>query len=567
MALCAIGLFFGFPLQAAYVIVSFCVVVALSAFLSEWAGKVVMISAAVSLCAIALSCFLAGQFIDWSCDGNMYHKIAVAALSEGWNPFRGSVADAEAYSFVYPEGSSAVLWVDHYAQGLWEFSSCLYAFTHNMEASKCYTLLAMLALSFLVSGYLGVKGFKGWQACVAGLVAGANPIALAQFSTYYNDAFLVLSLGILIVGLIMIADSDALALRGIALLAVASAFVGCVGTKFTGLAYAGMFSLAFACLYIVFGVQRRNGFSFRELLKLGTFLVGTVLVSVLVIGFSPYVTNYIHEGHPFYPLFGEGAVDIMTGNSPSWITGMSSSIEKVITSLFSPVSNPYLGHESAEPLFKVPFTWDESELSWLRSCDLRMSGFGVLFSGSFILCLLVCPVMLVVLYRRCRLFFACFVAYLIATVGLMLGLSDSWWARYSGYAYYFVVFVLVFLFFDANSRKKAWYRRVSAFTSVTLLVCLLANSAFFFSYNIVPHWLDSREWYDTIDSLAEVTERDDVDLHIGVRGAQPGLLYTLRDWGIPFEYEGINPEGFVADGELQHLEYRFNPKSGNDGAE
>ena len=112
MALCAIGLFFGFPLQAAYVIVSFCVVVALSAFLSEWAGKVVMISAAVSLCAIALSCFLAGQFIDWSCDGNMYHKIAVAALSEGWNPFRGSVADAEAYSFVYPEGSSAVLWVD-----------------------------------------------------------------------------------------------------------------------------------------------------------------------------------------------------------------------------------------------------------------------------------------------------------------------------------------------------------------------------------------------------------------------------------------------------------------------
>ncbi len=44
---------------------------------------------------------------------------------------------------------------------------------------------------------------------------------------------------------------------------------------------------------------------------------------LLLFGWSPYVLNFVRFGHPFYPLMGAGAADIMAGNTPEALTGLS----------------------------------------------------------------------------------------------------------------------------------------------------------------------------------------------------------------------------------------------------
>lgn len=556
MTLCSCGLFVGLAPNAVYLIVAFFASIVLLYWLSSWEKAIVIMAGGVSFAALVISCMIAAQFIDWSYDGNMYHKIAVVALADGWNPLKGTVADTDTFLSVYDVGANAALWIDHYAEGVWAFSACIYSLTHDLEMAKCYTLLAMFAVAFLLTGLLRIQGYKWWQAILVGIVAAANPISLAQFTVYYNDAFLMLSLGALLIGLIVIAHPGIQHIRNPALLLVTCAFIGCVGTKFTGLAYAGVFSLAFCMLYIAFFLKGRKRFDLKAIIKIGIILVAVVLFSVLVVGYSPYVTNFLNEGHPFYPLFGEGAVDIMTSNSPSWITNAPDNIQRIAISLFSPVSNSYAGNESVVPTFKTPLTWTDVELSRLQSCDLRLSGFGVLFSGIFLVCCIITPIALEVWCRQCRPMFACFVVYLLTSIALMLGLSDSWWARYSGYSYYFVVFVFVFLFWCINTCQRR-AGRVMGIISVTVLSALvLANSALFVAYNVYPHYMESRSWSKMIDEWEDITQSGEMQLHIGVVGSQPGLVFTLRDRGIPFVYEGGDPEGFDLGKKVQHLLYR-----------
>ena len=76
---------------------------------------------------------------------------------------------------------------------------------------------------------------------ILALVATVNPITVAQFLTFYNDAFLMLELLVLLLGLTMLVDVQQTRLRPVAFTLIACAFLLCTETKFTGLAYAGVF--------------------------------------------------------------------------------------------------------------------------------------------------------------------------------------------------------------------------------------------------------------------------------------------------------------------------------------
>lgn len=557
MAFCAVGFFFQLSVNWVYLLPSFFFGILVFGPALDWNVRRLFATSILSAVSIVGSCIFAAQFIDWSCDGNMYHKIAVVAMADGWNPLLGSVAEWPTFLEAYPSGSQASLWVDHYAHGVWEFSACFYSLTHNLEASKGYTVLAMIALGFLLTGLLRIKGLKRWQAIAVGSIAAANPIALAQCSTFYCDGFLALNIGVLLVGLIIVADGNLLQFRKAALFLVVGAFIACAETKFTGLAFAGVYALAFAFLYIIFGVRKKKGFRVCDLVCLGMTLVGAVLLSTLVVGFSPYVTNYLSGGHPFYPLFGDGAIDIMTSNAPSWITGASNNLEKIIISLFSPVSSPHVGYEPIMPELKIPFTWDQLELNRLSLCDPRMGGFGVLFSGIFLACIPIAAGVLLSPMRRTSLLTSCFLTYFVVTVGLMLGLSDSWWARYSGYAYYSFCFLLVFLFAGSNPKRGGKYSSAFRLAGVIVSALLLLNALFFVKYNVVHHFDESREWCEVLDEWADRKYEDGKELHVGALESQPALIYTLKDLGIEFIYEGLNPDGFDPNDRIQYLVYKI----------
>lgn len=554
------GFFAGVPVTAVCAPVGLALAVAIAWGGGRWPAREVALAALAAIAVIALSCWAASLFVDNSYDGNGYQKAAVVQMANGWVPLQGSVGERTLFQELY--GSSnyiamrTVLWVDHYAEGPWEIAASLYVLTGNLESGKAYTLILMFAVGLLLAGYLRLRGFRGWQCAVIALVAAVNPITVVQFKVYYVDGALMMSLLALIVGFAMALDGRCPFARRVSGPLVFMAFCVCTNVKFTGLAYAGVFSLAFAVAVIAVGVRRPDELSRRQVLGWGAVLVGAVAFAVGVLGFAPYVTNFLAEGHPFYPLFGPNAADIMEGNTPVGFSDMGV-LERIATGLLAPAADTHGGGEAIAYPFKVPLTVNPDELPPLAKCDLRISGFGVLYSGIFILCVACLPFLLVVCARRCRLLFRMALLYLVPSVLLMVAMGDSWWARYSCYGYFLCPLALTFLFWFGNEGRYRAQRVVGWLAGVVLALLMAANIGFFVRYNLVPAWQQTQEVKSTMASWKGQLADGTRELVIAGRDARLGLVYTLREAGVPFTYAGTALEGFDPDGEFLFGFYRM----------
>lgn len=533
--------------------------VAFIAGLTRCSWRDIGLAAIAASAAIALSCIAAAQFIDISYDGNGYQKAAVVQMAEGWNPLRGSVMDRPSFQELYGSDEyiamRTALWIDHYAEGPWEIASSLYCLTGSLEASKSYTLIAMIAVVFLFSGYLSIRRFACWQCWVVGLVAAVNPITVCQFSVFYVDGFLMLTLLALLLGLCMTLGEQCSFMRLTSLGIVFMAFCVCANVKFTGLAYAGVFSLSFALLLIVLSIRQSSAFPRIYVASVGITLISAVVFSVVGVGFAPYMTNCIEAGNPLYPLFGEGAVDIMTSNTPPGFSEMPP-LERVLVSLFAPVSTVHGEGEVVSYGFKMPFTVLPQELASLAACDLRISGFGGLYSGIFLLCVVVLLFTLVSRRVKCGLLFRVSVAYLVPAALLLVLMGDSWWARYSCYAYFICPLALVCLFWLGNNSSNVRGRRVGFAVGCVLSVLLLVNIGFFVRYNVVNAYEQTQRIKMSIGDLAAEVS-DGGQLQIAGQDARLGLVYALREAHVPFQYKGIDPEDFEPQGELLYALYQI----------
>ncbi len=111
-----------------------------------------------------------------------------------------------------------------------------------------------------------------------------------------------------------------------------------------------------------------------------TFIVATF------VGWHPYVTNTVSSGHPFYPMAGVGALDFKPF-LPQGFERMNR-FEKLAASVFSTSSNGIWipdeagkVHGVVEARLKLPFFISEEELSVFKAPDVRLGGFGPLFSA------------------------------------------------------------------------------------------------------------------------------------------------------------------------------------------
>ena len=118
------------------------------------------------------------------------------------------------------------------------------------------------------------------------------------------------------------------------------------------------------------------------------------------------------------------------------------------------------------PELKIPFTIHSSEWIHLSNADIRVGGFGVLFSGIFLLSLVIFFVALCH-NKKIRMETA---AAFAAIFLLLLFFPESWWARYASYAYYLPVFILA---------EACNLRKTKVFSGVT--ICLIALNSIFFA--------------------------------------------------------------------------------------
>lgn len=419
-------------------------------FFDEQIRETNILSALAAIVLIAAALFFSSSIYDSSYDGQTYHYKAILSLADGWNPFR----TPEHYN----------LWVKHYAKGAWLTGSYLYILSGKMEMAKAVGLLAMIAslfYSYFVLSTYVTKVPKIVSGILAVLVA-CSPVTMGQLFTFYIDGVLASFLIIYAMSLIVLYWD--LNKRIIFLASIALIFL--VNLKFTAIAYVGLFSI-FYFLFLI--IQKR----FDQLRKSFISLLIAGIFGVLIIGFNPYVTNTLSNGHPFYPLAGKGKVDIMTKNSPGDFLGANrfENFVKSITSKTDIVANT--GHSERKNMYEI----SKQEFKSM-GIDTRIAGFGPLFYATLFTSFLL-YLCLWIFNRKNALITTFILTAVMATVFIN---PECWWARYVPQLWLIPVVVIAATFYT-----KKWLAGIGASIVGILLIVNTAGSDYYAIKNQVDN--------------------------------------------------------------------------------
>lgn len=392
----------------------------ISAFLSvlrkNTVGKQSLVACCIAL-ALLLACIaVAAVSSDFSYDGNFYHQSTVVCLVEGWNPYRDLEAPKE-----------LLLWSVHYAKALEMISATIMAVTGSLESGKAVNLMLIIATGLVVYGFwhndLG-RGSKV-ESTVAAAVAACNPVAVCQSLTFYIDYSKYCYLVLTIVWLVRLCRGGrntmevAVWLLGIVCLAI--------GTKFNVFFEEGLTLMA-AMLWMVWIKDYRNFF------RIGVIGLTGLLVGAFVVGYHPYLTNWITAGHPLFPLFGEGREEIMTGNTPEIFAG-GSRIVKFFVSVTIPA---------------VP------------GVDSRWGAFGPFF----IILLALAVVTIGSRWRELR----GLIAYIaVCCLASCFFFEQSWWGRYVCQAWFLVPLAMYAAVAGRPMNRVFWI--MAATSAITIAIC------------------------------------------------------------------------------------------------
>lgn len=359
-----------------------------------------------------LAALIASLLHDTSIDGQHYHFQAIYALAEGWNPVHKPAPPPIV-------GESITPWAVHYPRGIWVLSANVLAAGLPLAMVKLSNLLVLFAGAALLGGALYRAGYSWLFTLALTSAAVLNPVVLAQIWSSMNDGLLALCMLIFVVSMVswIRLENRNFLVAGIAAMILA------LNLKFSAIPVF-VILCAFACV---------GAFVMRGLPKAYTtaaVLFVPAFAAIFLLGWSPYMQNFLEHGHIFHPIMGKEAIDIMIGdgaaynNTPEVIKEMSPA-GRFFFSLFSETHAGY----STLPHLKIPFTVSPEELRAAGGVDVRLAGFGPFFSGSILLTL-AAAILLFVRRKECGpaarvlLFVA---GALLVSVVLM---PQNWWARY-----------------------------------------------------------------------------------------------------------------------------------------
>lgn len=473
------------------------------------------------------------KLYDISYDGNAYHKDAIGLLKNGWNPvYDKNVKKFYQESSLRPDNFYSVqgIWEEHYAKTGWIYSASIYAVTNNIESGKALNLLMDFICFSIFISFFYRKWKKLWPTLLIALAAVFNPITYVQCMNYYNDGLLGVTLFAFVLCLIQFISNKKEQTPKLYAMIGSLLIIG-VNIKYTGLAYLGLFALGLYCYY----VYREK----KQVLK-PTIIFGLMfLISIFIVGFSSYVTNTLDHKHPLYPLFGKDKVDIMTDLQPDSFEHMSA-IKKFGYSIFSETDD-ILKYTGREPKLKIPFTVNYDELTRFRA-DIRIGGWGVLFSGIFLLSIIIIILGLKRKYKEEKSEFIISMI-ILGTVGLLICfLSDGWWARYAPYVYFIPLFAFYFVLdyhMEQHSRNTMAY--IIGYTTMIFMNVLLITPS------ILNHFNTSKVIAHSLDLFSKEVEKKEV---IMLEQSFNGVLYNLDDRGIKYNLSYKTKE---TDNELYYV--------------
>lgn len=195
-----------------------------------------------------------------------------------------------------------------------------------------------------------------------------------------------------------------------------------INIKFTGFAFAEIYSL-FYYIYIIVKKEQRK----VNLIPITITSFVSVVVAVGLMGYSSYIKNTIEHQHPFYPLYGEKSVDIMTLNTPAGLNDLNRFKRFIIANF----SYAYNGLSYGNPAYKlkIPLSFKVSEIENFKGYDTRVAGYGVLFGGILVItfCL---GIFILFKIKSQKIEYMPYLIIIIASLFVIVLMKESWWARY-----------------------------------------------------------------------------------------------------------------------------------------
>lgn len=458
----------------------------------------------ISLIVISFSTLVSTFMFDRSSDGNTYHKDAIGVLKEGFNPVY-----EESSKFIIKRDNSKQLanyavWTDHYAKANWIMAANFYSLTGNIESGKAMNIISLYIVFVLVFVNL-TKIVSKRKSFIISLLVVFNPIVSSQLFTYYNDQLVCLYLFLSILMLIKI-DLDFKNKENWFIYILT--FILLSNTKFNGMGYLLVFSFFFVCKYLYGAYKNKKFLSMFK--KLCIIFIPLFIFSFGVVGSHTYLKNTIDHKNPFFPLYDKNGEDIITEQEPKSFLKMNN-VSKLFYGTFSKANNL---RENDDTTLKIPFTVYKSELKPAMSNDLRISGWGVFFSGILIISIIV----LITKYKNYKK-----ENYIIYSLGitclLLLVMSESWWARYNPYFYLFVIYSsYIMLRYNKNKLVNVLYISIIFINS---LIPFVGNTYYTFTNSI-----KIRKDFKKLENKKIIV----------IDKKYNGIYYNLKDYNIKFTF-------------------------------
>lgn len=455
-------------------------------------------------------------------DSNSYHKQAVGLLYYGWNPVYQSSWDFETVAHTTQLYSPSLTWSEVYPKATWYFSAMLYKITGNIESGKIYTMISMLMLFALGFDYLFEKGYGKLRSAIVAIFIAFNPIPLSQFRSFYLDGFACNILLIIMLEMIIIEDRCYKKDKKINwYLLILSIALGCaLKTSIV------MFNIIICATYFIYklitNIVSKKPLLNSLLIGLPLFLAG--LIGVVIIGFSPYITNIAR-----FHNFSYKSDELMEYLFPfkAGLVDCESNFQAFFVSIFSKMDSRE--YTTIKETVKIPFSIHPNEIAHYSLADTIKGGMGIWFSGLLILSLIIIFRYLLFCRRKRKSIENRFALLLIAVIFIAVSITPlTYWHRYIGFIYIIPIVAVLSLLIHGQFKKNDFMLFLTMFIAYV-------NIAPWFLYTVK----DIQKSVVTEAQLVGMSNRSKDGMKYEVALASDefvGILYNLNDWNIDYIY-------------------------------
>lgn len=502
-------------------------------YFSGYSIKKTAITTAVCLLIMAACMFVCMRVYDWSWDGNTYHKSMVGLLKNGWNPLLNSFFDYAAAHFPFINDVSP--WYDAYPKGSEIWGACVYFFSKNIEAGKCFNLLSVIALFCICYALLNeTNKLKKWQTFCCVFAAVLNPIIVVQCFTYYVDGLLGEILLLCFVSLVYLTFyKHGKYVTECWYLIFASINIG-FNVKFSAIIFFAILCLTFFCYWLT-EVVKENGLSKKTVQSMKwpfVLFAGSVASGLLITGATSYVINTIRYHNPLYVMIGANADNGIMENIPVAFRDIPK-IESFFISLFSRCFN-YRGAEHTT--LKLPMTFNADEYYQAQCIDTRIGGWGLLFSGIFLISMLILLIYFVRKNRLVKRLNKLAITLLIVFFASVAVVPTLCWARFCIPVFWIPAGALIYIFLSLQSDKPKLYNMIFVAGMLVTLLFLNLLPALDKNYIVMK---DYSLAHNQIERLSNIAKNEDNEIKICFSNIWDfyGRIFNLYDMGITnFEY-------------------------------